>query len=825
MENKKSQIRKKILYLIMAICIMVVVRPEYVKASGNYTADWQRWSQGASGYSAMQYGCRVTAYSKMLAEAGYTGFGNPDGFFEWGKGMGYFRASDTCELTSIGTAPVTYVNNNGGTASLAGRQALSGNKTTDADTIMNLIKQGYYVILTCSEHTAYVGREASLNQGTAVLLDSWASKAEGPSLQYKSYTLYTFQTANYFRITSSASVQLWGIYENDTFSGQAKFWAKRGDSDPNHYAIWYMDDVPLTGHTNSDSSGFFSVNVDTTKYSNGTHQLSIYYANTGAGYWDVRHINISNPILLWGIYENDTFSGQVQLRAKREDSDPNHYAIWYMDDVPLTGHTNSDSNGFFSVNIDTTKYSNGMHQLSIHYVNTGADYWDVRHININNDIHIHSYTESVTKQPTCTQTGLKTFICSSCNDSYTEEIPMISHSNFQIRDTKEATCQETGYTGNTYCSICNTKVETGSIIQKKEHIWDEGEVKLEADCTTSGFETYNCTICHAVQTKIIPEFGHITEIRNAVPATTIEEGYTGDTYCTRCGQKIRNGIKIEKINETPETVYPEKGVVHTTNGISYKVSKSGESDGTVEIVLSENKSVKSIKVPDVVMIDGYSFRVTAVANGALSGCKKLKTVELGKNITSVGDKAFYNCTALTTVSASGVKEIGSSAFYGCKKLETVKGLDAVTSIGSKAFYKCEKLATVGSKSKAVTLKNVKTIGSSAFYGCKAVKKVNLTSTALTKIGDSAFQGCTSMTSFTSKSTKLTSIGKKAFYGDRKLGTISLKTEKLKKAKVGSNAFKGIKSTCKFKVPKKKVSTYKTIFKAKGAGSKLKVSKL
>lgn len=402
---------------------------------------------------------------------------------------------------------------------------------------------------------------------------------------------------------------------------------------------------------------------------------------------------------------------------------------------------------------------------------------------------------------------------------------MISHSNFQIRDTKEATCQETGYTGNTYCSICNTKVETGSIIQKKEHIWDEGEVKLEADCTTSGFETYNCTICHAVQTKIIPEFGHITEIRNAVPATTIEEGYTGDTYCTRCGQKIRNGIKIEKINETPETVYPEKGVVHTTNGISYKVSKSGESDGTVEIVLSENKSVKSIKVPDVVMIDGYSFRVTAVANGALSGCKKLKTVELGKNITSVGDKAFYNCTALTTVSASGVKEIGSSAFYGCKKLETVKGLDAVTSIGSKAFYKCEKLATVGSKSKAVTLKNVKTIGSSAFYGCKAVKKVNLTSTALTKIGDSAFQGCTSMTSFTSKSTKLTSIGKKAFYGDRKLGTISLKTEKLKKAKVGSNAFKGIKSTCKFKVPKKKVSTYKTIFKAKGAGSKLKVSKL
>lgn len=42
------------------------------------------------------------------------------------------------------------------------------------------------------------------------------------------------------------------------------------------------------------------------------------------------------------------------------------------------------------------------------------------------DSHQHSYTETITKQPTCTEKGLKTFTC-SCGDSYTEEIPALGH--------------------------------------------------------------------------------------------------------------------------------------------------------------------------------------------------------------------------------------------------------------------------------------------------------------------------------------------------------------------------------------------------------------
>ncbi|MCD8009962.1 MAG: hypothetical protein LUF34_04060 [Lachnospiraceae bacterium] len=76
----------------------------------------------------------------------------------------------------------------------------------------------------------------------------------------------------------------------------------------------------------------------------------------------------------------------------------------------------------------------------------------------------------------------------------------------------------------------------------------------------------------------------------------------------------------------------------------------------------------------------------------------------------------------------------------------------------------------------------------------------------------------------SKPSKLATISKKVFYGDKKLASVTLKSSKLTSSKVGVGAFKGIKSTCTFKVPSKKVSAYKKIFKTKGAGSKITVKK-
>lgn len=71
---------------------------------------------------------------------------------------------------------------------------------------------------------------------------------------------------------------------------------------------------------------------------------------------------------------------------------------------------------------------------------------------------------------------------------------------------------------------------------------------------------------------------------------------------------------------------------------------------------------------------------------------------------------------------------------------------------------------------------------------------------------------------------VTKIGKKAFYGCSKLKKIMVKTTKLTKKNVGRQAFKGIHKKATFKVPKKKISSYRKVFRARGAAKTTKVTK-
>ena len=82
--------------------------------------------------------------------------------------------------------------------------------------------------------------------------------------------------------------------------------------------------------------------------------------------------------------------------------------------------------------------------------------------------HKHEYTETVTKEPTCTDTGIKTFTC-SCGDSYTETIAALGHS-YTSKVTKAATITEEGimtYTclkcGHSYTQpIAKIKIDDGN---------------------------------------------------------------------------------------------------------------------------------------------------------------------------------------------------------------------------------------------------------------------------------------------------------------------------------------------------------------------------
>ena len=216
-----------------------------------------------------------------------------------------------------------------------------------------------------------------------------------------------------------------------------------------------------------------------------------------------------------------------------------------------------------------------------------------------------------------------------------------------------------------------------------------------------------------------------------------------------------------------------------------------------------DEEITSVSIPSQVEINGITYNVTAIAEGALRGNTKITYVSVPYSVTEVGKYAFKGCTSLVKVST----------------------LKYVKNIYQEAFDGCTNLTTIGVTNYRITLPSVEMIGVRAFRRVPKVHRVYISSKNLTTIKKGAFRECTGMTKFNVVSTKLNSLQKYALYGNSKLKTIIFKSEHLTKSNVGSKTFSGIKSTATFTVPAGSVQNYKDLFKSKGAGSKFKVKSL
>jgi len=134
------------------------------------------------------------------------------------------------------------------------------------------------------------------------------------------------------------------------------------------------------------------------------------------------------------------------------------------------------------------------------------------------------------------------------------------------------------------------------------------------------------------------------------------------------------GVESPVINESEDDrlAIGTKIKDKSSKGI-YTVSKVG---AEVYFVKPTEKNVKKIKIPATIKYNGITYKVVGINDKAFVGCKKLKEVTIGKNISYIGKKAFYGCKALKSITFKTnkltSKKVGSKAFTGTNSKVTIK---------------------------------------------------------------------------------------------------------------------------------------------------------
>ena len=149
--------------------------------------------------------------------------------------------------------------------------------------------------------------------------------------------------------------------------------------------------------------------------------------------------------------------------------------------------------------------------------------------------HTHEYYSEITKQPTCSEKGERTYKCDICGDIYTEDIAKTEH---DYEDTVvKPTCTERGYTEH-ICKVCaDSYKDDYTPALGHDHI---SQITKQVTCETDGEKTFTCTRCGDTYTEVIPATGH-NDIVTVVEPTCTADGYT-EHKCKDCVRVVRSDV-------------------------------------------------------------------------------------------------------------------------------------------------------------------------------------------------------------------------------------------------------------------------------------------
>ena len=334
----------------------------------------------------------------------------------------------------------------------------------------------------------------------------------------------------------------------------------------------------------------------------------------------------------------------------------------------------------------------------------------------------------VTKAATCTAAGTKTYTCTRCKKTRTETIAATGHK--VVKDAAvAATCETTGKTEGSHCSVCNTVIKAQTTTAALGHNWDSGKVTKAATCTAAGTKTYTCTRCKKTRTETIAATGHKAVKDAAVAATCETTGKTEGSHCSVCGTVIKAQTTTAALGHDYGEWKTIKAATYTEPGQAERVCRRNASHkeyrqlpilekakialSACSIQLSEQTYVYDgiEKTPTVTitynkktLTEGKDYQVY-LADNVNPGTAKITVIAktdsdytgtatitfeirkaLPENATVIEPGAFSNCTNLVNLNIKeNVTEIGDNAFADSKNLQNIYFYGNSPKLGNNIF--------------------------------------------------------------------------------------------------------------------------------------------
>ena len=150
-------------------------------------------------------------------------------------------------------------------------------------------------------------------------------------------------------------------------------------------------------------------------------------------------------------------------------------------------------------------------------------------------------------------------------------------------------------------------------------------------------------------------------------------------------------LKVKTLSESTGAESTNTKASSTTNTIKTSAGTFTVKNGSATLKNPKSKTLTKLTIPATIKANGKAVPVTAIAKNAFKGMDKLTTVTIGKNVKTIGAKAFYGCKKLKKITIKSTKltkkTIGSKAFTGINKKAVIKSPKAKKTAYKKILLK------------------------------------------------------------------------------------------------------------------------------------------